>query len=150
MRGHILVSNEDGRRCVYVPAAHIQFNVTKGRQDRWIVCAFRTDGYHGRTREEAIPTTEHLKRAYQSTAEVEVPDHIVAFAVESERRRQESVGGFEGILTRAVAGKDKAGGFKELMAQLAREKLDKEFSEEAEDKIGEEIDRLITEAGGLQ
>ncbi len=149
MRGYILVSNEDGRRSLYVPEAHIHMYVTKGR-DAWIVAAYRTDGYYGRTRAEAIATTEHLKQKYQQTTEVDVPDNIVAFAVESERRRQESVEGIEEILMQAAKIGESKSGYRAFMSQLGREKLDKEFDEKAEDKIGEEISKLISTSGGLQ
>lgn len=149
MRGYILVSNEDGRRSLFVPEAHIHLYVTKGR-DTWIVAAYRTDGYTGRTRAEAIPTIEHMKREYQQTTEVDVPDHIVAFAVESEHRRQESVEGIEEILMRAAKVGSSKAGYRAFMDQLGREKLDENFSEAAEDKIGAEINALISISGGLQ
>jgi hypothetical protein len=148
MKARLLVSKEDGRRCLYVPEAHIQFDILKVNE-HWIVSAFRTDGYYGRTREEAIPTIEHLQQKYQFTVELEVPPHIVHFAVESERRRQESVEGISEILSQTVRSGDHAIGFKEFMAQLGREKLDKDFDENAEHKIGEEIHQLMQRAGGL-
>ncbi len=150
MRGHVLVHPEDGRRCIYVPEAHIQFDVAKSGTGKWIVCAYRTDGYWGRTREEAIPTVEHLRQAYQWTAQLEVPEHLVTFAVESERRRQESVEGIEQILSKAVGANNPRVGFKEFMNQLGREKLDRKSDEDVEDTIGEEIHQLLTQAGGLQ
>src|SRR3989338_6253015 len=103
MRGHILVENEGGRRSLYVPEAHIQIYVYLNGAQKWIVAAYRTDGYYGPTRETAVPTTLHLQRDYRWTAELDVPQHLVDFAVESERRRQEEVAGTEAILRAATS-----------------------------------------------
>lgn len=150
MKGHIIVENNGGRRHIYVPEAHIQFYAILNGQERWIVCAFRTDGYYGRTRENAIPTVEHLRQAYQFTKELEVPEHLVKFAVESERRRQESVAGIEEVLQEAVKTGNRQAEFRALISQLSSEKSDDQFGEDVEHKIGQEVDALITKTGGLQ
>lgn len=150
MRGHILLEEKTGRRSIYVPEAHIQFYLLKRRDGYWDVCAYKTDGYYGRTREEAIPTLEHLRATNQWTAELEVPEHIVRFAVESERRRKESVEGIEQILLRALKTKDRRASFRELLAHMSERREDPALGEEAEHTIGKEIAALLQQTGGLQ
>jgi hypothetical protein len=152
MRAHILVARADGRRGLYIPEAHIQLFVQRV-SERWIISAYRTDGYYGPTREEAIPTVQHLQQAYQFTAELEVPQHIADFAVKSEQMRQASVEAMAEILERAVKSQNKMAGFRDFMASVHSDKLEKKdegLDQDAENRIGEEIHTLMTKAGGLQ
>lgn len=150
MRGHILIENEGGRRSLYVPEAHIQVYVVKSGLPKWIVVALRTDGYHAPTPETAVLTIEHLRRDYRWTVELDVPQHLVAFAVESERRRQEEVGDLAQIFTAAVETGDAQAWLRAFQAYVAPEAGDQDFSEETEDRIGAEFNELMAKAGGPQ
>lgn len=151
MRGYVLVANEDGRRWLYIPEANIYLLATNVGKSGWVVAAFRTDGYYGKTRESAIPTTDHLRQAYQFTAEVEVPQEVIDFAVESERKRHESVDGIEEIFTNAFRpGGSREEAWREFQAYLQSESLEKADDPDEENRIGKEVNDIIERAGGLQ
>ena len=147
MKGHVLLDGH-GYRWIFVPEANIHFRVTQSGKKHWIVCAFRTDGYHGLNPEDAVPVVEYLKREFQWTKELDIPEHLVQFAVESERLRQESVENIQDIMFKARY--DEGVAYEEFMRQAATEDLDQDFSEEVETKIALEIRELLVKAGGLQ
>jgi len=90
MKGQIIVEKETGLRWVYVPEAHIQFRASNGGEFGLILVPFRTDGFY-QTDQGLVPTLDWLKETCQFTTMVEIPDEIVTYAVESERRRQDSI-----------------------------------------------------------
>lgn len=156
MRGHILIKNENGRRWLYVPEAHIQIYVVKNGRQKWVAVAYRTDGYYrtdgsyGPMRKGAIQVIAHLQRDYRWTVELDVPQRLVDFTVESERRRQEEIEGISHIYAAAVETKNPRAGWRAFQAHATPEASDQDFSEEAEHRIGEELDQLMAKAGGLQ
>lgn len=92
MRGQILIDKELGWRWIYVPEAHIQFCVAETGTKNLFIAAFRTDGYR-RTAGGPVPMEQWLHENHQFTKELEVPDDIVQFAVQSEADRQRAVEG---------------------------------------------------------
>lgn len=148
MKAQIIVCKETGRRHLYVPAARIQFNAVENGRGEWIVCAFRTDGFHGLNRATAIPTVEHLRQTHHFTSEVDVPQHIVDFAVESERSRQESVESIETGLRELMRSVPTETDFADLMGWIDEDKSD--AGQKTENRIGLEIEKILAATGGLQ
>jgi len=147
MQGQIIVDVETGRRSLYVPQAHIQI-ATFAVGDRWLIAAFRTDGEHRPIGEQtSIPTEEWLKSTHQFTTETDVPEHIVAFAVESERQRQEFVDDTIDDLEATIMNADLFSMGAEITIPLIPDQPAEE--KEVEHQIALEINKLMTEAGGL-
>ncbi len=119
----------------------------KNGAEKWVVAAFRTDGYY-QVNGGFIPTIQHLEQNYQLVGETEVPDDIVEFAVQSEKRRQESVGDIGDLLKEAITSGDPEGGFRGFLALLEHERMEEE-DPDAEERAGEAINRLLTRTGGL-
>lgn len=147
MRGQIIIEKESGNRFIYVPEAHVQFQAFKAGTGKYIVATFRTDGYR-QVRGGCEPTAQWLRHACQFTAEVDVPEDIVEFAIKSERERQDSVSDISDMLTHTLSGQgNPAEGLREFLKQVALESA--ETDEHAEHAIGERIQKIINCAGGL-
>ena len=147
MHGHVLLEKKDGRRCLYIPEAHVQVYVFRDGRREWVVATFRTDGYYGRTREDTVLTTEHLLRDFTFLREVEVPGHIADFAVDSERRRQEQVGSLEGTFRAFFKEGADLNGFEQTWLtfrdQVAARKIEDDFDASLEQRVGEEVYALL-------
>jgi hypothetical protein len=150
-----------GRQSVHVPEAHIQIFVQKFKENtepKFSFDAFRTDGYYvtewktvpeGLKPVSMIPMSDYLIDTYSETAELEVPDHIVEYAVRSEQRRRETVDQISTILESSVANRDPRAGFTELMREMSS--LEEEEPDLNEEEIAQELLVLVTkiEGGGF-
>ncbi len=150
MHGQIMVQTDYGYvwRWVYVPAANIQVRPIKNGIGEWVVTAFRTDGFF-RVNDGAVPMMEHLRATCQFTTEVEVPDHIVQFAVESELLRHETVEGIAEILEQTNETNQAPKGLRDFI-KLVSTSPEALAQHELEQEIGEELNKLIEASGGLQ
>lgn len=149
MQGQIMI-DKNGWRWIHVEAAHIYFLASKNGIGEWVVAAFRSDGY---VRSSGMPMLEDLKRTHQFTTLLEVPKHIVDFAVESFRLRHEAVDGIANLLesmsaAKTMLGPDPVASFKAFTDLMEDDKVEREALDEQ--RIGAEIFALIQKTGGQQ
>lgn len=137
-----MIENETGKKWLYIPEAHIQVHVFEDG-DLIVIAAHRTDGYLRSTGRRVI---DQLRETHCFTSEVEVPKWVVDFAVESERKRQETVDGITGMLQGAA----EEGGEKPSARALLDLRAAMETNEEPdlERTVALEIQRILREAGG--
>ena len=145
MRGRIIVNHDTLQEWVYVPPAHIYFRATETGQGKLIVVSFRSDEYH-EVRGGLVSMEWWIEHSHTTLATVQVTDDMVAFAVESERLRQEEVEGITSIL-RTVMSDPKTDLLKTLNLNT---ETSADQSEEAEHAMGLRIRALLARAGGLQ
>jgi len=154
VHGQIMIENERGVPWIYVPAANIQFRADKTGEGKLIISAFRTDGYRiigvG-----LMPMAQWLQENHHFTSGLDVPDEIVHYAVESERKCQEMVEAISGALKSATTEGGTSTAFAEFAAfisALDRDALDqaRQAEEELEHKYALTIQKLLTHTEGPQ
>lgn len=145
MQGRIIVSDDTQWEWIYVPQAHIYFRTTLTGRKKLFVAAFRSDGY--RQIEGGLVSMEWwIEQSHTIVATLEVPEDIVAFAVESERLRQLEVGGVTTLLATAVV-RDARINFRDYLGLILEQQEGQ--TEEEEHEMGLRIQQLMARAGGL-
>ena len=144
MQGQIMI-DEHGTRWIHVEKAQIYFQSTLNGIGEWVVAAFRSDGY---VRATGMPMLEDLKRTHQFTTELEVPEHLIEFAVESFRLRHEAVDAIASIFENMMKTRDETAGFKDFVDLMKDDKAERDALDEQ--TIGAEIFALIQQTGGQQ
>jgi hypothetical protein len=128
-----------------VPQAHIYFQATETGQKKLFIAAFRSDGY--RQIEGGLVANEWWIEQYHTIVRtLDVPDDIVAFAVESERLRQIEVGDMALILQGTVT-IDLESGLLKFLEHISE--TPESQTEDEEHEMGLRVQRLLEGAGGL-
>lgn len=146
MQGRIIVGDENRSKWVYVPEAHIYFRPTETGQKKLFLAAFRSDGF--RLIEGGYVSMEWwLNQCHTTIATLDVQDDMVAFAVESERLRQQEAGGIEAVLLESVM-LDRETGFIKFL-EVTGSNVGGQ-TEEEEHAMGLRAQALLAKAGGQQ
>lgn len=136
------VSDILGRnRWIFAPTANIRFNATHNGRG-FTINAFRTDGYHQSKRDKVTPMSQHIVTAYEAGVPFSIPDDLVAFALESERLRQESVNVIVDSFRNAIECNDKSLGFADFLSSIG-EHSEIGAHEAQEDEIGRRIFAIL-------
>ncbi len=82
MRGQVIVDKTTGRQWLYAPEAKLYFHALEGENNKMIVVAFRSDGYFNLPG-GPMPIEQWLRENFNFTTELEIPQHIMEFALKS-------------------------------------------------------------------
>lgn len=152
MQGNILTEVETGRLSVYVEAASIQIFVIDLNDGKPVLYPCRTDGYwvteweqvaEGMKPRNMIPIIGRLQKANRFVATIDVPKHIVEFAVWSERQRQQSIDEIASIFEETVRTGDGDWGLKRFLSEMELQKLEEAEQPYSEVQIATELLELI-------
>ncbi len=141
MIGYVLVDPVDKSESLYVPDAGVHMYPVQAKPgNEWVVCVFEIGGY-------LALIAGRLKQRCSTAARLDVPQHIIDFAVEHAHLRQASVGNFDAEFLKAVETEEWDRVEANLIALLISQKSERDA--ETQNRIGEEIHELIRKAGGL-
>ena len=158
MNGVILVEHESGRRSIYIASASIRIEPYVFKNPAtYKLGYYRTNGYRvlkfkqepeGLRPVVMIPMIDHLRRAYAWTSAVEVPQHVVDFAVACENQKAAEIDALAEILERSTKNKNRRQGFEDVLRELTFQKREMDSLPYTEEEIAKEILLLIENSSG--